>query len=137
MLSLAGCSLLPTGGAVEQTVPHPTQIGNHNGTGNATRGATKAEVLAAKVRESLAALGAASKAPSREQMVAAMLDAGAAKDAVEVSIDRTPTGLAVDAIEAAALLGGDCVIGQVRTGKAVVVILPVLASGRCFVGDQH
>lgn len=70
-------------------------------------------------------------------MMTAMVAAGAAKATVEVSLERTPTGLAVDAIEAAARATDKCVIGQVRDGKAVVVILPVLATGLCFVGNQH
>lgn len=98
---------------------------------------SEAEVLAAKVQTSLANLGSNTKAPTRDQMKAAMLDAGAAQPTLELSIDKTPTGLAVDAIEAASRIANQCVIGQVRSGVASVVVLPVLASGRCFVGDQH
>jgi len=53
---------------------------------------------------------------------------------LQVSASRTPTGLEVDAIEAAALQGADCVIGQIRDGSVVVTVLPVLATGKCFVG---
>lgn len=69
-------------------------------------------------------------------MLAALTGAGIAPSALEVSVSRTPTGLEVDAIEAAALQGKDCVIGQIRDGSVSVTILPVLASGRCFVGAQ-
>ncbi|PXA65323.1 hypothetical protein CVS29_10615 [Arthrobacter psychrochitiniphilus] len=82
-------------------------------------------------------MASTTKAPNREQMMAAMLEAGAVKEKVEVSIDITPTGLAVDAIESATLVGKECVIGQVRGGNVAVTTLPVLASGRCFVGDVH
>ncbi len=102
-----------------------------------TQPASATDALAENVRVLLIKVGAATKSPNRGQMMAAMLEAGAAKGKVEVSIDRTPTGLAVDAIEAAAPVAGDCVIGQVRDGKAVVSVLPLLASGRCFVGDQR
>jgi hypothetical protein len=95
------------------------------------------QVLAENVQTQLSQLGKTASTPNREQMMAAMVDAGAAKDTVEVSLDKTPTGLAVDAIEAAARTADECVIGQVRDGKAVVVILPVLATGLCFVGNQH
>jgi hypothetical protein len=54
---------------------------------------------------------------------------------LEVSQSRTPTGLEADAIEAAVRQGGDCVIGQVRDGAVAVTVLPVLASGKCFVGS--
>lgn len=93
--------------------------------------------MAEKVKASLNKLGSNSSSPNREQMLAAMVEAGAVKDKVEVSIDRTPTGLAVDAIEAAAPVAKECVVGQVRDGKAAVTILPLLASGLCFVGNQH
>jgi hypothetical protein len=87
-----------------------------------------------KVEQALKGLAAGSAKPSRDQMLAALTGAGIASNALEVSISRTPTGLEVDAIEAAALEGKDCVIGQVRDGSVSIVILPVLASGRCFVG---
>ena len=61
--------------------------------------------------------------------------AGIAPAALQVSQSRTPTGLEADAIEAAVLQGKDCVIGQVREGSVTVTVLPVLASGKCFVGS--
>ena len=90
-----------------------------------------------KLKASLSTLASSTKAPNREQMMAAMLEAGAVKESVELSIDITPTGLAVDAIESATLVGKECVVGQVRDGNVAVTILPVLGSGRCFVGDTH
>lgn len=63
--------------------------------------------------------------------------AGAVAESVEVSIDRTPTGLDVDAIQGAGLTGGRCVFGEVRAGVVSVVVLPALSSGQCFVGDQR
>ncbi|EMY35244.1 hypothetical protein D477_005131 [Arthrobacter crystallopoietes BAB-32] len=67
-------------------------------------------------------------------MVKAMTDAGLPENAVEVSADITPTGLAVDAIEAAAPVEDSCIIGQVRDGEVAISVLPVLDSGKCFVG---
>ncbi|GAA5230110.1 hypothetical protein GCM10025779_09230 [Arthrobacter cryoconiti] len=107
------------------------------GAAEPTQPPSEAEVLAAKVQTSLDNLGRTAKAPTRDQMKAAMLEAGAAQQTLELSIDKTPTGLAVDAIEAASVIANQCIIGQVRSGVASVVVLPVLASGRCFVGDQH
>lgn len=62
---------------------------------------------------------------------------GAVPASVEVSVDSTPTGLDVDAIQGAGLLEGTCIVGEVREGTATVAILPALASGLCFVGDQR
>jgi len=67
-------------------------------------------------------------------MVKAMTDAGLDKSDVEVSADITPTGLAVDAIEAAAPVEDNCIIGQIREGEVAISVLPVLDSGKCFVG---
>ncbi len=77
-------------------------------------------------------------------MVAALEDAagasgsaGGRKAPVEVSVDKTPTGLEVDAIQGAVRAGGECVFGEVRDGKATVAILPPLSNGLCFIGDTR
>lgn len=132
-LALTGCQLLPTDNGLEPEVPAPAATEKAKPTTPATAG----EAMASKVKASLGALAGTTKAPNREQMMSAMIAAGAAKEKVEVSIDITPTGLAVDAIEAATPVAKECVIGQVREGKVAVTVLPVLASGLCFVGDQH
>lgn len=75
--------------------------------------------------------------PDQEQLRAALVAAGIPSATVEVSVSRTPTGLNVDAIEAAARTESDCVIGQIREGGVTVGVLPVLASGKCFVGDSR
>jgi hypothetical protein len=72
--------------------------------------------------------------PDKDQVTAALAKAGIPAASLQVSASRTPTGLEVDAIEAAALQGKDCVIGQIRDGSVVVSVLPVLADGKCFVG---
>nr|WP_208381459.1 hypothetical protein [Paenarthrobacter ilicis] len=73
--------------------------------------------------------------PDRDALKAALVAAGIPAAALEVSVSRTPTGLDVDAMEAAALTGGHCVMGQIRDGGVAVTVLPVLATGKCFVGD--
>nr|WP_240901644.1 hypothetical protein [Arthrobacter silviterrae] len=129
-------SQAPTGGQPAPTISagatQPPAV-----TAQATEPPSAADALAAKVNASLTKLGSTTSGPNRDQMRAAMVEAGAASDKLEISIDKTPTGLAVDAIEAAAPIGKQCVIGQVRDGKASVAVLPILATGLCFVGDQH
>jgi len=97
---------------------------------------TPAEASKDRVREKLEKLAASSPRPNSSQMLAAMAEAGFAESEVEVSADITPTGLAVDAIEAAVPLEDQCVIGQVREGKVAMSVLPVLADGDCFVGGE-
>jgi hypothetical protein len=141
-LAVSGCSLLPSGATDAEPAPATTSAATTGAAGSKvaakpTQLPTAGQELAAKVKTSLGKLGSSASSPNREQMLAAMVEAGAVKEKVEVSIDRTPTGLAVDAIEAAAPVAKECVIGQVRDGKAAVTILPLLATGLCFVGNQH
>lgn len=140
-MALSGCSLLP--GATPTPAPVPT-VSNAPAETDAQAPESKpveavsaADAMSGKLKSSLGKLASTTKAPNREQMMAAVLEAGADKENVELSIDITPTGLAVDAIESATLVGEECVIGQVRDGNVAVTILPVLGSGRCFVGDTH
>lgn len=140
-MALGGCSFLPSG--IQNSDSTQTGTGAAPGQDGAESQATPpepqsaAQDFSAKVKESLTTLAAGSKTPNREQMMAAMVKAGAVGEKVELSLDITPTGLAVDAIEAATPVAEECVIGQVRDGHVTVTILPVLASGLCFVGSTH
>ncbi|VXB45065.1 exported hypothetical protein [Arthrobacter sp. 9AX] len=87
------------------------------------------------VTDALGRLAAGSPKPATAQVTDALTGAGIAPASLQVSQSRTPTGLEADAIEAAVLHGKDCVIGQVRDGAVTVTVLPVLASGKCFVGS--
>jgi len=136
-LATTGCSLPTTGSPAKQPVQASASAEAAAAPSTPAQPPTAEQAFAERVQASLDKLGASTKAPNRDQMMAAMLEAGAVQEKVEVSIDITPTGLAVDAIEAASPVESACVIGQVRDGKAAVTILPVLASGRCFAGDQH
>jgi hypothetical protein len=84
--------------------------------------------------DALGAVAAGTPKPGVEQIKQALTAAGVPAASLEVSAGRTPTGLDVDSMEAAAVLGKECVIGQIRNGKVTVTVLPVLANGKCFVG---
>ncbi|MBT2538783.1 hypothetical protein J7I79_22205 [Arthrobacter sp. ISL-69] len=90
--------------------------------------------LSETVGNALRGVVASNPKPGQEQLTAALTGAGIPAGSLQVSASRTPTGLEVDAIEAAALQGEACVIGQIRDGSVVVTVLPVLATGKCFVG---
>ncbi len=75
--------------------------------------------------------------PAQDALRSQLVSAGVPASALEVSASKTPTGLDVDAIEAAAKLDKDCVMGEIRDGQVSVAVLPVLASGKCFVGDSR
>ena len=91
-------------------------------------------VMKQTVTDALGRLAAGTPKPATAQVTDALTGAGIAPAALEVSASRTPTGLEADAIEAAVLQGTKCVVGQVRDGSVTVIVLPVLASGKCFVG---
>ncbi|MFF1251483.1 DUF6993 domain-containing protein [Pseudarthrobacter sp. NPDC058329] len=93
------------------------------------------EAVRKTVTDALGRLAAGSPKPATAQVTEALTGAGIPVAALQVSQSRTPTGLEADAIEASVLEGGDCVIGQVRDGAVTVAVLPVLASGKCFVGS--
>jgi hypothetical protein len=97
--------------------------------------------IGAAVESSLRSLAGSRDAVTSDQVRAAIVqgfsDAGAAPETVEVSIDRTPTGLDVEAIHGAGRIIGTCIVGEVRDGTVSLAVLPVLASGLCFVGDQR
>jgi hypothetical protein len=87
------------------------------------------------VTDVLARLAAGTPKPATAQLTSALSGAGIPAAALEVSESRTPTGLDADAVEAAVMHGRDCVVGQIRDGAVSVTVLPVLASGKCFVGS--
>ncbi|WP_411373500.1 DUF6993 domain-containing protein [Arthrobacter sp. MPF02] len=97
--------------------------------------AAATETVRRTVTDTLTQLAAGTPKPATSQVTDALTAAGFASGALQVSQSRTPTGLEADAIEAAVLQGSDCVIGQVREGTVMVTVLPVLASGKCFVGS--
>ena len=99
------------------------------------------EKIAQAVESALAALAESQDAVASDQVRAAIgqgfINAGAVAESIEVSIDRTPTGLDVDAIQGAGLIDGTCISGEVREGTVSVAVLPALATGLCFIGDQR
>lgn len=103
--------------------------------GGPVAAAAATEKVKRTVTDTLSTLAAGTPKPATAQVSDALTGAGIAPAALQVSQSRTPTGLEADAIEAAVLQGRDCVIGQVREGSVTVTVLPVLASGKCFVGS--
>lgn len=142
VLALAACTGGSPTGAV-QGAATPGEVATPSEpatTGSAQPAATSpaedpvTAVMKQKVTDALGRLAAGTPKPATAQVTDALTGAGIAPAALDVSASRTPTGLEADAIEAAVLQGTDCVVGQVRDGNVTVIVLPVLASGKCFVG---
>lgn len=117
----------PAGAAPGQTAAAPAAS-----TAAAEDPATAA--LKQTLTDALTRLAAGTPKPATAQVTESLTGAGIPATALEVSESRTPTGLEADAIEAAVLQGSDCVVGQIRDGGVTVTVLPVLSSGKCFVG---
>ncbi|WP_236558586.1 DUF6993 domain-containing protein [Arthrobacter sp. 9V] len=132
-LTMTACTAAPASSPVQPTASSSASAGPQ-----ATASVDPAVAATTSAVEStLKTLVAGNAKPDREALRAALVSAGIPKDAVEVSVSRTPTGLDVDAMEAAARTGDSCVMGQIRDGGVVVTVLPVLATGKCFVGDAR
>jgi hypothetical protein len=139
-MALVGCSTVGPGAVASaessdasaaETMPATTETAEP---ADETAEASAVEVAERRVQEQLEKLAASSPRPNESQMLKAMTDAGFVEAEIEVSADITPTGLAVDAIEAAAPVDEQCIIGQVREGEVAMSVLPVLPGGNCFVG---
>ncbi|MDP5225637.1 MULTISPECIES: hypothetical protein [Arthrobacter] len=75
--------------------------------------------------------------PSAEVVRAAIASALPAGAAVEVGQSVTPTGQASDSLVGAAVVApGRCAFVYLRDGVVSSALLPALADGKCFVGDQ-
>jgi len=132
MVAMTGCSATPASPAQAGTNPAPSASVQGTAPVDPAVAATTTTM-----ETTLKSLVAANPKPDQEALRAALVSAGIPKANVEVSVSRTPTGLDVDAMEAAALAGKSCVMGQIRDGGVVVSVLPVLATGKCFVGDAR
>lgn len=148
MMSIAGCSVpgAPASPAAssEAATPEVTASSsasgpsqNISGTGSTASAAASAPDIKATVQAALRTLVGSAPQPSREQIRTSLADAGFAPATVEVSAPRTPTGLAVDAMDVGVLRGGQCVMAQIRTGNVEATVLPALKSGRCFIGKAN
>ncbi|MET3718600.1 MULTISPECIES: hypothetical protein [unclassified Arthrobacter] len=111
-----------------------TTSGTAGPSGRTSAEAPATAAMKQAVTDALTRLAAGTPKPATAQVTEALTGAGVAPATLEVSASRTPTGLAADAIESAVLQGTDCVFGHIRDGSVTVTVLPVLASGKCFVG---
>lgn len=134
LLAFTSCTAAPPppGTTTQAATAAPSGLGPV-----ATAADPAVEATARSVEDTLRKLVSANSKPDREAVRSALVGAGIPEANIEVSVSRTPTGLDVDAMEAAALTGQTCVMGQIRDGGVVVTQLPVLATGKCFVGDAR
>lgn len=110
-----------SGPPAAQPVPAPAASGRSAGAGR--------EILAGVLRKAFE-----NGSPGAGQLRGALAAAGFPAGDVQVTADRTPTGLEADAVEVGVRRGGECLVAQVRSGAVSIAVLPVLADGRCLAG---
>lgn len=69
----------------------------------------------------------------------ALVAAGFAKDAMQVTPDQTTIGNPAESIEFSVRWGEDCLVGQVgpSIGDPVTTVLPGLSTGGCLIGETR
>ncbi|MGN7250118.1 DUF6993 domain-containing protein [Arthrobacter sp. SAFR-014] len=147
VVSLAACTAPGDQATVHQTTEAPA-AGEQAATQATAKPSAKPSAPAAATKDASAATAAlqrtmavvlesvvaANPKPATADITSALTAAGVPARSLEVSAGRTPTGLEVDSMEAAAVQAKECVIGQIRDGKVTVTLLPALSNGKCFVG---
>jgi len=112
---------------IAPSVPTPSAPSTASGS------AAAPPVDAATVRDALAGF-ANGTVPATDSVRTALVRAGFAPGAIEVTASRTPTGLDADAVEASVRQGAGCVVAQIRGRSVTATVLPALADGRCLAG---
>lgn len=74
-----------------------------------------------------------------EDYIDALTDAGFDRDAMEVTADRTSVDDPADSISFSVIWDDECLVGQVGPSLSApaAVVLPLLPTGRCLVGDTR
>jgi hypothetical protein len=77
------------------------------------------------------------QAPDGRRFIDNLIAAGFAREAMEVTPDRTAVGLAADNIQFSVRMGDQCLLGQFGNTGYVIDVAEVLSTGRCLVGDTR
>lgn len=137
LLALAGCS--PT----ESPEPAPSPSPSVSATSEAPAPAPTydPEASATELRpffdETVREVLSDDRTPGGAAIIRALVAAGFPKDSLEVTFDRTAIDLEADNVQFSALVGEECLIGQVGNVKYRSRVMPVLGSGRCFIGTTR
>lgn len=80
---------------------------------------------------------AANEKASSKDLVNALSAAGFDKGAMQVTADKTPTGLDVDFVIVSVKMGNECLIGQRAVEGYASEVAPVLSTGECLIGQTQ
>lgn len=98
---------------------------------------TEADAALASFTEVTAGVWASDSRAQGRAYIDALEQAGFAKDAMQVTADRSTVGNAAESLQfSVAWSDAQCLVGQVgpSTGEPVTALLPRLADGACLVG---
>ncbi|MGW9626591.1 DUF6993 domain-containing protein [Microbacterium sp. NPDC055521] len=104
---------------------------------DASAAPTEADAALASFTEVTAGVWASDSRAQGRAYIDALEVAGFAKDAMQVTADRSTVGNAAESLQfSAAWSDTQCLVGQVgpSTGEPVTALLPRLADGACLVG---
>lgn len=133
-----GCGFAATGQVARPPAEvQPTNQPSTRATPSEQPNVDAASAFKEALERNLSSLATESPQPASGQVRDAFVSSGAQEEAVEVSIDVTPTGLEVDAVTGATPFGEMCLFGHIADGVATVTELPGLSDGTCFIGDQR
>lgn len=141
-LAAAAASLVLT--ACQSAAPSPSPVPSEagatsaapvaNATFNPSGSAQDNKAFFDKVNEET--LAANDKASSKD-LVNALSAAGFDKGAMQVTADKTPTGLDVDFVIVSVKMGNECLIGQRAVEGYASEVAPVLSTGECLIGQTQ
>jgi hypothetical protein len=77
------------------------------------------------------------ESPDGRAFIDSLIAAGFAREAMEVTPDRTAVGLDADNIQFSVRLGDECLIGQFGNTGYVSAVADALATGKCLVGKTR
>ena len=80
-----------------------------------------------------------SKSVKGRDYVDALVAAGFAKDAMQVTFDETSVGLPADSIQFSVRIDDECLVGQVGPSAPgpTALVMPGLPAGECLVGETR
>ena len=136
-VGLVGCS---GGDTVEPlTTTAPTSTASASATDSSSPSASTDPAVAAELAKFDASNRgvAAAGAPDDHGIVDALVAAGFAKSAMQITPDTPTNGRKVAAIEVAVLVGSTCLIGGFNGTAYTSDTAPALAGGKCLLGNTR
>ncbi|MFI8631884.1 DUF6993 domain-containing protein [Microbacterium sp. NPDC077663] len=138
-VSLAACAPESAPRPSESAVATPSASPSPTPTGTPGPPEGSAEALLPDFTSAMERVWSASKSVKGRDYIDALIDAGFAKDAMQVTFDETSVNLPADSIQFSVRVGEECLVGQVGpsvpgpTGR----VMPGLPEGECLVGETR